>query len=716
MKSRLALCAFGVALVGGLVLHAQQKKAVVPATAPNDPYLWLEDVTGDKAMAWVRARNAESAKELESSEAFTTLQANILKILDSDARIPYVSKSGAYYYNFWRDAKNPRGLWRRTTLDEYRKPNPKWDTVLDVDALGKAEGQSWVFHGAQFLRPDYRRCLISLSRGGADASVTREFDVETKSFVKDGFQLSEAKSQVSWVDVNTLFVGTDFGKGSMTTSGYPRIAKRWKRGTPLAEAKLVYEGKATDMYAGAFHDPTKGFERNFIVRSPSFFTSETFVLDQNGQARKIDVPDDADSSVFREWLTVKPRTPWTVAGKTYPAGSLLAAKFDDYMAGKREMTVLLEPTATTSLDSYSWTRHYLILNVLDDVKNRLYVLTPGPGAWKREPFAGAPSFGTVSADPIDPDESDAYFMRVTDFLTPTTLHIGEIGKAPEKLKSAPAFFDASNMEITQHFTTSKDGTRVPYFQVSQKGLKLDGTHPTLLTGYGGFEVSLVPSYDGVEGMAWLSKGGVLVVANIRGGGEYGPRWHQAALKKNRLRAYEDFAVVAQDLVKRKVTSVKLLGIEGGSNGGLLVGNMLTLYPNLVGAVVCEVPLLDMQRYTHLSAGASWIEEYGDPDKPEEWEFLKTFSPYQNVKPNAQYPPVLFMTTSRDDRVHPGHARKMMAKMKEMGYDVRFFENTEGGHGSGADNKQSAHFTALAYTFLWRELQATRRKNGSTPSG
>jgi prolyl oligopeptidase len=294
-------------------------------------------------------------------------------------------------------------------------------------------------------------------------------------------------------------------------------------------------------------------------------------------------------------------------------------------------------------------------------------------------------------------------MRVTDFLTPTTLHIGEIGKAPEKLKSAPAFFDASNMEITQHFTTSKDGTRVPYFQVSQKGLKLDGTHPTLLTGYGGFEVSLVPSYDGVEGMAWLSKGGVLVVANIRGGGEYGPRWHQAALKKNRLRAYEDFAVVAQDLVKRKVTSVKHLGIEGGSNGGLLVGNMLTLYPNLVGAVVCEVPLLDMQRYTHLSAGASWIEEYGDPDKPEEWEFLKTFSPYQNVKPNAQYPPVLFMTTSRDDRVHPGHARKMMAKMKEMGYDVRFFENTEGGHGSGADNKQSAHFMALAYTFLWQKL-------------
>jgi prolyl oligopeptidase len=703
MKSQLALLASGVALLGGLVLHAQQQKAAVPAPATNDPYVWLEDVTGDRAMAWVHARNAESAKELESGEAFKTLQADILKILDSDARIPFVSKEGAYYYNFWRDAKNPRGLWRRTTLEEYRKPSPKWDTVLDVDALGAAEKESWVFRGARFLRPDCRRCLISLSRGGADATVKREFDVEAKSFVKDGFQLSEAKSQVSWIDIDTLFVGTDFGTGSMTTSGYPRIAKIWKRGMPLTEAKLVFEGKPTDMSAYAWHVPTKGFERNFVVRARSFFTIETFLLDNSGQTRKVDVPDDAESGVYREWVTIRPRTPWTVGGRTYAAGSLLAARFDDFMAGKREITVLFEPTATTSLDGYTWTLRYLILNVLDDVKSRVYVLTPGAGEWKREPFPGAPSFGTVSAEAIDPDESDAYFMRVTDFLTPTTLHMGEIGKAPEKLKAGPAFFDASNLEITQHFTASKDGTRVPYFQVSQKGLKLDGTHPALLTGYGGFEASMVPTYDGVVGMAWLSTGGVYVVANIRGGGEYGPGWHQAALKKNRLRAYEDFAAVAEDLVNRKLTSVKHLGIEGASNGGLLVGNMLTLYPSLVGAVVCQVPLLDMQRYSHLLAGASWMEEYGDPDKPEEWEFIRTFSPYQNVKANARYPPVLFMTTTRDDRVHPGHARKMMAKMKDMGYDVRYFENTEGGHGSGADNRQSAHFMALAYTFLRQRL-------------
>jgi prolyl oligopeptidase len=703
MKTQLAVLLSGVALLGGLVLYAQQQKAAAPAATTNDPYIWLEDVTGDKAMAWVRARNAESAKELESGETFKTLEADILKILDSDARIPYVSKEGPYYYNFWRDAKNPRGLWRRTTLEEYRKPAPKWETMLDVDALGAAEKESWVFFGAQFLRPDRRRCLISLSRGGADAHVMREFDVETKSFVKDGFQLPEAKSQVSWIDIDTIFVGTDFGTGSMTTSGYPRMAKVWKRGTPPAEAKLVFEAQPTDMSAYAWHDDTKGFERDLVYRARSFFKIETFLLDKNGQTRKIDVPDDAESDVYREWLTVRPRTPWTVGERTYTAGSLLAARLDDFMAGKREITVLFEPTATTSLDGYTWTLHYLILNVLDDVKSRLYVLTPGPGEWKREPFPGAPSIGTVSAHAIDRDDSDAYFMRVTDFLTPTALHMGEIGKAPEKLKAAPAFFDASNLEITQHFTTSKDGTRVPYFQVSQKGLKLDGTHPTLLTGYGGFEASMVPAYDGVVGMAWMSKGGVYVLANIRGGGEYGPKWHQAALKKNRLRAYEDFAAVAQDLVNRKVTSVKHLGIEGASNGGLLVGNMLTLYPTLVGAVVCQGPLLDMQRYSHLLAGASWMEEYGDPDKPEEWEFIRTFSPYQNVKVNAQYPPVLFMTTTRDDRVHPGHARKMMAKMKDMGYDVRYFENTEGGHGSGADNRQSAHFTALTYTFLRERL-------------
>ncbi|HNX95480.1 MAG TPA: prolyl oligopeptidase family serine peptidase [Holophaga sp.] len=686
-------------------LNGAEPKPATESKLAADPYVWLEDVTGEKPMAWVKARNAAAEKELVGTESFQKLESEIRRIMDPNAKIPYVNRRGAWLYNFWKDAQNPRGVWRRTTLDEYRKADPKWDVVLDIDALGKAEKESWVFHGAEFLKPDHRRCLVSLSRGGSDACVVREFDVETKTFVKDGFQLAEAKSEISWIDADTVFVGTDFGPGSMTTSGYARIVKVWKRGTPLASARTVFEVKDTDMVASAYHDATPGFERDFVVKTPSFFTSEMFLLGKDGSQKRVEIPSDAEGSVFREWLLVKPRTAWTVNGKTYPSGSLLATRFDDYMAGKRQLVMLFEPTATTSLEGFSWTRHHLILNVLDDVKNRLSVLTPvETGDWKREPFLGAPDMGSVSVSGVDADASDDYFMDVTDFLTPATLCMGRVGGKPETLKSAPAFFDASRCEISQHFVTSKDGTRVPYFQVSPKGLKLDGSHPTLLGGYGGFEVSEIPYYSGALGKAWLEKGGVYVLANIRGGGEYGPRWHQAALKQNRMRAYEDFAAVAQDLAARKVTSPKHLGIQGGSNGGLLVGNMLTHYPQLLGAVVCQVPLLDMKRYSHLLAGASWMAEYGDPDKPEEWAFIQTFSPYHNLKSGVNYPPTFFMTTTRDDRVHPAHARKMMAKMQEMGANVRYFENTEGGHGAGADSRQAAHFSALAYTFLWNTLK------------
>ncbi len=685
----------------GWSMAALEPKSPAPSA---DPYLWLEDVTGEKALEWVKARNAETAKTLESGPAYKNLENGILQILDSAAKIPYISKSGLHYYNFWRDAQHPRGIWRRTTLAEYRKEDPTWEVVLDIDALGKSEKESWVFQGVQFLKPESRRCLVTLSRGGSDAAVIREFDVESLSFVPDGFQLPQAKSQVSWIDQDSLFVATDFGAGSLTTSGYPRIAKLWKRGTPLAQARTVFEGKATDVDASAYHDATRGFERDFVTRSPTTFTSETYLLGRDGLPQRIEVPDDAESSVHREWLLVKPRTPWKIAGKTYAAGALIAAPFDDFMAGRREFTVLFEPSPTTSLEGYTWTRHHLILNVLDDVKNRLAVLTPGKGPWKREDFRGAPAMGTVSAWGVDPDESDDVFLQTTDFLTPDSLFHGAVGQNLERLKISPGFFDASGLEISQHFTTSRDGTRIPYFQVSRKGLKLDGSHPTLLSGYGGFEVSMMPSYSGAIGRAWLNQGGVYVLANIRGGGEYGPAWHLSVLKQNRLKCFEDFAAVAQDLVARKVTSVKHLGCAGGSNGGLLVGNMLTLYPQLFGAIVCQVPLLDMKRYTHMLAGASWMGEYGDPDKPEEWAFIRTFSPYHNLKAGKTYPPTFFMTTTRDDRVHPAHARKMMAKMKDLGHDVSYFENIEGGHGAGADNRQAAHFSALEFTFLWQKLK------------
>ncbi|MDB6152663.1 MAG: Prolyl oligopeptidase [Chthoniobacteraceae bacterium] len=694
-----------LALGGSLVLQVNaQNPQRPPLNEIEDPYLWLEDVTGEKALTWVRERNAESAVELQSGRSFKELEQAILTILDSDSKIPFITKYGARFYNFWRDAQHPRGLWRRTTLEEYRKPTPNWETVLDLDALGADENESWVFHGAEFLKPDYQRCLISLSRGGSDASVVREFDLESRSFVHNGFELPQAKSNVGWIDLNTLFVGTDFGPGSMTTSGYPRVAKIWKRGTPFSEAKLIFEGKETDMTVEAIHDSTKGFERDFVMRRPSFFTSEQYLLSQDGSKKKIDVPPDAECDIHRDWLIIKPRTSWAVGGLTYAAGSLLAAKFDDFMEGRREFAVLFEPTSTTSLAHPSWTQNHLILNVLEDVKNRLYVLTPSGGEWTREPLPGAPMIGSVSAQPVDSEDSDDYFLTVTDFLTPTTLSYGTLGKEIEKLKASPAFFDSSNLEITQHFTNSKDGTRIPYFQVSRKGMNLDSSQPTLLSGYGGFEVSRIPAYNSVLGSSWLARGGVYVLANIRGGGEYGPRWHQAALRENRPRAYEDFGAVAEDLIARKVTSARHLACEGGSNGGLLVGNMLTRYPQLFRAIVCQIPLLDMKRYSHLLAGASWMEEYGDPDKAEEWNFIKTFSPYHNLNPNTRYPSVLFMTTTRDDRVHPGHARKMMARMKEMGADVRYFENIEGGHGAGADNRQSAHFWALTYTFLEQQLK------------
>ena len=675
--------------------------------AAEDPYEWLEEVLGDKALEWVKARNAIVQNRMEGEPSFEKLRSDLLEILDSNARIPFVSKRGEYYYNFWRDKTNERGLWRRTTLEEYRKAEPKWEVVLDLDALGKTENENWVWKGASLLRPDYQRALITLSRGGADANITREFDLKTRSFVADGFKLPESKGSVSWIDIDHLFVSTDFGDASMTDSGYPRMAKLWKRGTPIEQAKLVYEGKQEDMSVGAVHDDSPGFERNFVTRNIAFYNDELFLVKDSGELVKIDAPNTASKSVFKQYLLLELREAWTIDSKTYPAGSLLVSDFDRFLRGERAFEVLFEPSSNTALSSVTTTKDHVVINVLEDVKNRLYVLTPSttesPTAWRREPLVGAPAFGTVNVTAVDSDESNDYFMTSTDYLTPTTLSIGTVGKAPEELKRLPHFFDSVGMQISQHFATSSDGTKVPYFMVAKKDLNLDGTNPTLLYGYGGFEISLQPNYSATVGRAWLTQGGVYVVANIRGGGEYGPRWHQAALKENRLRAYEDFAAVAKDLVARGVTSKQRLGIQGGSNGGLLVGNMITLYPELFEAGVCQVPLLDMKRYNKLLAGASWMAEYGNPDYPDQWAYIRKFSPYQNVQPSVAYPKVLFTTSTRDDRVHPGHARKMMAKMESQGHAVWYYENIEGGHGGAANNKQSAFMQALAYTFLKQEL-------------
>jgi prolyl oligopeptidase len=678
-----------------------------PATAPEDRYLWLEDVTAERALQWVRARNAESAAVLETGD-FAAMARRLHQILDSEARIPYVEKLGPRYYNLWKDPRNPRGLWRRTTLEEYCKEHPAWETVIDLDALGAAEGENWVWHGADCLKPDYRRCIVQLSRGGADADVVREFDLEAKAFVEGGFALPEAKSSVAWLDADTLYVGTDFGPGSMTASGYPRIAKIWKRGTPLDAAETIFEGRPEDMAVAAFRDHTEGFERDFVYRAVTFYTSELF-LRRDGELVRIDKPDSANASVHRDLLLVELRDDWAVGGRTYPAGALLSADFERFLAGERRLDVLFEPTERKSLAGFSPTRCHVLVNELDEVKNRVYVLSRREGTWTREPLPGMPELGTVTASAVDEDESDDYFMTATDFLAPTSLSLGTVGQGPpEKLKQLPAFFDASGLVASQHEAVSKDGTRVPYFQVSREDLVPDGRNPTLLYGYGGFEIPMLPGYSAGVGASWLEKGGVYVLANIRGGGEFGPRWHKAALKSNRHKAFEDFIAVAEDLLRRKVTSPPHLGIQGGSNGGLLVGNMLTMRPDLFGAVVCQVPLLDMRRYHVLLAGASWIGEYGNPDDPGEWEYLRAYSPYHTLKEGVRYPPTLLMTSTRDDRVHPGHARKMAARMQEANQDVLYYENIEGGHGGAATNEQQARMNALAYAFLWRRLGAARR--------
>jgi prolyl oligopeptidase len=700
-------CALGVSLVAG---NMRGDDSVTATTVPEaqvqtatDPYQWLEDVTGEKQLTWVRQQNAISTNELEAMPGFEPLRKRLLSILDSKEKIPYVGKHGKYYYNFWRDEKNARGIWRRTTLEEYKKPQPTWETVIDVDELSTAEKENWVWKGYTVLQPSYDRCLVQLSRGGADATVIREFDLKSKKFVPDGFYLPEAKSDVAWRNKDTIYVGTDYGPGSLTDSGYPRQIKEWKRGTKLSEAKLVFEGQKTDVSAGVAVSHDHGRIYEFVSRAPTFFTSEDHIR-RGEQWVKIEKPDDAIVQTFKDQILLRLRSDWSVNGKTYPAGALLATGFDDYLKGKRGFEVLFTPTERKSLSGTSATKNYLIVNELDNVRNRLFMLKLEKGSWTRTPIE-VPDFGSIGLNGIDEDESDDYFMTVTDFLTPSSLYYGNLGKTDrEKLKSLPAYFHAEGLEISQHEAKSKDGTMVPYFQVSRKGMALNGSAPTLLYGYGGFEVPMLPGYSAGVGSAWLERGGVYVLANIRGGGEFGPKWHEAARKQNRQRAYDDFISVAEDLIARKVTSPKHLGIQGGSNGGLLMGVMLTQRPDLFKAVVCQVPLLDMRRFNKLLAGASWMDEYGNPDKPEEWAYISKYSPYQNVSKDKKYSRVLFTTSTRDDRVHPGHARKMVAKMKEQGHDVLYYENIEGGHGGAANNKQSAYMTALAYTFLAKELE------------
>jgi prolyl oligopeptidase len=639
---------------------------------------------------------------LEARPEYKQIYARTLEILDSKEKIPTPELLGETVYNFWRDDAHERGIWRRTSLASYRAAAPTWETVLDVDALAKAEGKAWVFHGANCLPPAFARCMVSLSPGGSDASVEREFDTGTKQFVSGGFSLPEAKSRVAWRDQETLWVGTDFGSGSLTTSGYPRIVKLWKRGTPLASASTVFEGKNEDVSASGSSEIVSDGRYDLVTRTPAFFRHESFLL-RGDRLIKLDLPEDSQLRVFfRDRLLFSLRSDWKVGDKTYRAGSLLAGGVDDILGGKRRFDVLFEPGERVSLASVERTRDRVLLQTLDNVRSRITSLSLDNGAWKRSEVP-TPGLGAASLTATS-DLTESFFFTYQDFSTPASLWLAEGGAAPARVKTMPAFFDATGLKTEQFEATSRDGTKIPYFVVTPKGFKADGTAPTLLYGYGGFELSEVPRYSGVLGSAWLARGGVYVVANIRGGGEFGPAWHKAAVKEQHIHNFEDFSAVARDLAARKITSARHLGIMGGSQGGLLVGGTFTLYPELFHAVVAQVPLADMRRYNHLLAGASWMAEYGDPDKPEDWAYIKTWSPYELLKADAKYPTPFFWTNTRDDRVHPAHARKMVAKMEAQGHPVYYFENTEGGHGSGAVNKQTATVTALQYAYLWMMLR------------
>ena len=694
------------ALAMTMAMVCAQQAIVEPGNSANveDPYFWLEDVEGEEALTWVEAQNELSVAFLESLQTFGALYERNLEILNSDDRIAAPGLRGDHVYNFWRDATNKRGLWRRATLDSYITGNPDWEIILDLDALADAEGEDWVWKGASCLRPDYRVCALYLSRGGADAVVIREFDADDKAFVEGGFFVPEAKTRLSWIDQDTVYVGTDFGDGSLTDSGYPRTARIWKRGEPISDAIEIFAGEQPDVSAGVYRSWDGDSHYDIAVRSPTFYTSMSYLVTDDGELKHIEIPEDARfRGVFNAQMLVGLKSDWVVGGETYAQGSLIAADFENFLLGDRNFDVLFVPTPTSALPGggVMSTQDYLILNILEDVVSRMVRYELKDGEWVSEDIATEPlgSIGLVAAS----DTSNTFFFSYEGFLKPDTLYVSQDGGAGiEALQSLPQFFDAEGMSVEQRFATSSDGTRVPYFLVLPAGFEANGDTPTLLYGYGGFEISLTPAYSATVGHGWLARGGAYVVANIRGGGEYGPRWHQAALKENRQIAYDDFIAVAEDLIERGVTSPEHLGIRGGSNGGLLTGVMLTQRPDLWNAVVVQVPLLDMKRFNRLLAGASWMAEYGNPDT-EDWAYIEQYSPYHNIQSDADYPKAFFTTSTRDDRVHPAHARKMVARMREMGHELLYFENTVGGHAGASDNTQVARNEAMIYSYLWDQL-------------
>ena len=677
-------------------------------THSNDPsnlesHLYLEEVLGDAALNKVRTWNELSTQRLESDPRFQTMQSQANEILNSKDKIPFASYRNGKMYNFWQDETHVRGIWRSTTLESYLTEQPDWETILDVDALAESEGKNWVFAGANQLSSDANKCLISLSDGGKDASLIREFDVAKKCFVEGGFVTEESKGHATWLDADTLLISVDFGEGTMTDSGYPMIAKLWKRGTDLVDATELMRGDKTDVSVASYAlDLSNGQSEILVRRGITFYTTEIYWLARESlKPVKLPIPEKSDlSTEFKGQLLLSLNEDW----RGFKSGDLLSFSFEAFIkTGEIDsLNLVYSPDERSSVGRVSSSKSKLLINLIENVAGKAYAFDWDGSEWTSE-LIDLPSDGSVYIGATNDKEDEAFFIT-QGFLSPSTLWLyNSDTQAMQQAKSLPAWFDASTMVVEQFEVASSDGTLVPYFVVCAKDCKLDGNNPTLLYGYGGFEVPLVPGYSATLGKLWLEQGGVYVLGNIRGGGEFGPNWHQAGLKTKRQIIFDDFIAIAEDLIIRSITSPKHLGVQGGSNGGLLVGVMFTQRPDLFNAVICQVPLLDMLRYHTLLAGASWMGEYGDPDDTVEGEFLRSISPYHNVKADMPYPEIFFLTSTKDDRAHPGHARKMAARLEDMGYDFLYYENIDGGHSAAANLKETAKQKALEYVYLLQKL-------------
>jgi prolyl oligopeptidase len=679
-------------------------------SAPDDdPYLWLEEIEGTRAIAFVAAQNAATLARF--GHAGCAADRDVLAaIYDRPDNIPLVTRRGADLYNFWRDADNPRGLWRRTSFASFRSDAPQWEVVLDLDALAAGEGEDWVWGGPSILPGSHDRAILRLSRGGRDACVLREFDTVAKAFVPDGFDLPEAKGGTDWLDRDTLLLSTALGNGMATNSGYARTVRLWRRGGDVALAPVLFETTPDSMCVFTSVDRTQANETVWFIEKPSFFDMNIWKGSRAGPTVKLDLPSDIWLEAHRDWLVVRRRTAWTVGGAIHAPDTLLGIQLSGFLAGDRNFTVLFAPGERRTLQSFFWADGRLVLSILDELRPTFDILTPSAHGWARSTLSLASEIGVANVWRLDSEEAESngdLLASVQDPVTPPTLMMTSAdGKSTgttswEVLKRQPQAFTADGLIVTRHEALSVDGERIPYVQVGPE--TQTGDAPVHIAGYGGFGIANLPYYQSAIGKLWLERGGTSVTANIRGGGEFGTRWHDAGRRAGKRLTHDDFAAVAADLVRRGVTRPGRIAAEGGSNGGILITNMLTRYPERFGALFCTIPLIDMRRYSKLLAGASWIAEYGDPDNPDDWAYLQTYSAYHTAIPGKPYPPILIATSRKDDRVHPGHARKMAAKLQAMGYEAYFYEPAAGGHGYGKDNKERAAFTALGYTFLREKI-------------